>query len=130
MVLADVGNGDVLLWIFEVFLFVIWFWVLITIFSDLIRDHEISGWTKALWFLFVLVVPFLGILCYLIFRGGGMAGRAQKQMQEAQAQFDAYVQQTAGSGSPTDQIAKAKELLDSGAIDQAEFDRLKAKALA
>jgi hypothetical protein len=130
MVLADIGNGDVLLWIFEVFMFVIWFWVVITIFSDLIRDHDISGWTKALWFLFVLVVPFLGILAYLIFRGGGMAGRAQKQMQEAQAQFDTYVQQTAGAGSATDQIAKAKDLLDSGAIDQSEFDRLKAKALS
>jgi hypothetical protein len=130
MVLAEIGNGDVLLWIFEVFMFVIWFWVLITIFSDLIRDHDISGWTKALWFLFVLVVPFLGILAYLIFRGGGMAGRAQKQMQEAQSQFDAYVQQTAGSGNATDQIAKAKDLLDSGAIDQGEYDRLKAKAMS
>ena len=129
MTLATIGNGEVLLWIFELFVFVVWFWLLITIFGDLFRDHEISGWEKAIWIFFVILLPFVGILVYLIVRGGGMAGRAAKAAQAAQEQFDSYVRQTAGAADPTDQIAKAKALLDSGAIDQAEFDRLKAKAL-
>jgi ABC-type transport system involved in multi-copper enzyme maturation permease subunit len=133
MVLADIGDGDVLLFMFEFFLFVIWFWLLITIFSDLFRDHETSGVAKTLWVIAILFIPFIGILVYLIVRGGGMAQRAADARQEAQKQFDAYVRDTAGSSgaaSPTDQIAQAKALLDSGAIDQAEYDALKAKALA
>src|SRR3954463_15626110 len=80
---TDFGNGDVLLWFFEIFLFVVWFWLLIAIFGDLFRDHELSGGVKALWAIFIIVVPFLGIFIYLIVRGGGMAARSAKQMQAA-----------------------------------------------
>lgn len=128
---ANFGDGDVLLWFVEFFLFVIWIWLLITIFSDLFRDHETSGWVKALWVLFILVVPLIGVLVYLIVRGGGMSRRAAVSARAAQEQFDTYVREVAGSAaSPTQQIERAKALLDSGAIDQAEFDRLKAKALS
>jgi len=124
------GHGDVLLWFFEIFLFVVWFWLLINIFGDLFRDHETSGVTKALWIIFVLFFPFIGVLAYLIIRGGGMSARAAKARHEAQEQFDSYVRSVAGSApSAADQIQKAKALLDAGAIDRAEFDRLKAKAL-
>ena len=124
------GNGDVLLWMFEFFLFVIWFWLLLTIFTDLFRDHELSGGAKALWIIFVIVVPFIGILVYLIARGHGMADRAAKAQARAQEQMNAQIRAAAGtSASPADQIAQAKSLLDSGAISQAEFDRLKAAAL-
>ena len=129
---TDIGSGEILLWMLWFFLFVIWFWLLLTIFGDLFRDHEVSGWAKALWVVFIIVLPFLGILVYLIVRGGGMAQRQAAAMQQAQAQFDDYVRQTAGTsggGSAADQISKAKDLLDSGAISQAEFDALKAKAL-
>jgi len=127
---TNFGNGDVLLWFLEIFLFVVWFWLLIAIFGDLFRDHELSGVVKAIWAIFIIVVPFLGIFIYLIARGGGMAGRSAKEMQAAQSQFDDYVRTTASSQSPTEQIAHAKELLDAGTITQADFDALKAKALA
>lgn len=124
------GHGDVLLWFFEIFLFVVWFWLLINIFGDLFRDHETSGVTKALWVVFVLFLPYIGVLAYLIVRGGGMSARAAKSRREAQEQFDSYVRSVAGSApSAADQIQQAKALLDAGAIDRAEFDRLKAKAL-
>ena len=127
---TNFGNGDVLLWIFEIFMFVIWFWLLVSIFGDLFRDHESSGVTKALWIILILFIPFFGILLYLIVRGNGMAGRAAAQMQANQAQLDDYVRTTAGAASPSDQIASAKALLDAGTITQAEFDSLKAKALS
>ena len=123
------GDGDVLLWIAEVFLFVVWFWILLTIFGDLFRDHDLSGGAKALWVVFVVFLPLIGILAYFIVRGSGMADRAIKQQKEAQAQFQDYVQQTTVGASPADQINQAKALLDAGTIDQAEFDKLKAKAL-
>jgi ABC-type multidrug transport system fused ATPase/permease subunit len=123
------GDGDVFLWLLEFFVFVIWFWLLITIFSDLFRDHETSGGVKALWVVLVLVFPFIGILAYLIVRGSGMAARAAKAAQETQEQMDAYVRTTTAGATAADQIAQAKSLLDSGAIDQGEYDRLKAKAL-
>ena len=131
MIMSEIGNGDVLLWMFEFFMFVIWFWLLITIFGDLFRDHELSGGVKAMWIILIIVFPFIGIFGYLIVRGGGMAGRAQKMMTDAQNQYNAQVQSAAAdiSNAPADQIASAKALLDSGAIDQAEFDRLKAKVL-
>ena len=128
---ATFGNGDVFLWMLEFFLFVIWFWLLIVVFSDLFRDHETSGWVKAFWVIFVVVLPYLGILLYLIARGRGMAERSARQMQAAQQQLDARIRAAAGtSATPADQIAQAKSLLDSGAIDQAEFEKLKAAALA
>jgi ABC-type transport system involved in cytochrome bd biosynthesis fused ATPase/permease subunit len=125
------GNGSVLLWMLEFFLFIIWFWLLITIFSDLFRDQDTSGLVKALWIIVLIVLPFIGILAYLIFRGRGMTQRSVKHQQAMQQQVDARIRQAAGNaGSPTDQIAQAKSLLDSGTISQAEFDNLKAKALS
>ena len=131
MIAANFGDGDVLLWIVEFFLFVIYFWLLVVVIGDLFRDHETSGWAKALWVLFLLVAPMFGVLVYLIFRGQGMGRRSAASAREAQDRFDTYVRDAAGSGqSPTQQIAHAKSLLDSGAIDQGEYDRLKTKALA
>ena len=130
MLAANFGDGDVLLWFVEFFLFVIYLWLLIAIISDLFRDHETSGWAKALWVLFILFAPLLGMLVYLIARGGGMSRRAHASAMARQERFDAYVRDAAGSGqSPADQIAGAKALLDAGTIDQPEFERLKAKAL-
>ena len=127
---ATFGSGDVLLWMLEFFLFVIWFWLLIAIFSDLFRDRDTGGGVKALWVVLLIVLPFLGILLYLIVRGRGMGERQAAQMQAAQSQFDDRIRSASPSSSAADQIASAKALLDSGAIDQAEFDQLKAKALA
>jgi hypothetical protein len=125
-----VGNGDVLLWMLEFFFFVIWFWLLLTVFSDLFRDHELSGWWKALWIVVLVVLPYLGILLYFIVRGRGMADRSIQAQQAAQQDIDARIRAAAGtSDSAADQIAKAKTLLDSGAIDQAEYDSLKTRAL-
>jgi len=112
-----------------VFAWIIWFWLLITVFSDLFRRHDISGWAKAAWIVFVIVLPYIGVLIYLIAEHQGMADRNTRQAQAAQTQFDSYVQSVAGQNDPTEQIAKAKSLLDSGAITQAEFDQLKTKAL-
>ena len=132
MVVADVSFISLfwlLLWTYFLF---IWIMVLVHIFSDLFRDHSLSGGTKALWVLFLVFLPFLAALVYLIVRGHGMAERAAARQQQAQDQFDGYVRNVAanGGGSPTEQIARAKELLDAGTIDKSEFDRLKAKALS
>jgi hypothetical protein len=129
MVLADLNFWNVfweILWFFFLF---IWILILFHILSDLFRDHSLGGGAKALWVIFIIFVPFLAVLIYLIVRGNGMAQRQMAAAQKAQEQFDSYVKQTAGTGDAADQIAKAKQLLDSGAIDQAEFDALKAKAL-
>jgi uncharacterized membrane protein YcjF (UPF0283 family) len=112
------------------FAWVIWIWIAVTVLIDLFRRHDISGWGKAAWVIFIIVLPFLGVLVYLIAYHTGMAERNEKHAKRSQAQFDDYVRQAAGSDSPATQIAKAKELLDSGTIDQAEFDAIKAKALA
>jgi hypothetical protein len=113
-----------------IFAWVIWFWLLITVFSDLFRRHDVSGWTKAAWVVFVIVLPYFGVLVYLIVEHKGMAERNTQSAQAAQQQFDQYVQSVAVQSDPSEQIAKAKTLLDNGAITQAEFDRLKEKALA
>jgi hypothetical protein len=126
---SSFGDGDVLLWMVEFFLFVIWFWLLVVIFSDLFRDHETSGGIKAVWAIFLIILPFLGILIYLIVRGHGMAGRAAAAQQAAQEQFNAQIRAAGSSTSAADQIAQAKALLDQGAINQSEFDALKATAL-
>jgi hypothetical protein len=112
------------------FAWVIWFWLLITVFADLFRRHDVSGWGKAGWTLFVIVLPFLGVLVYMIAQGQHMAERKAADMQASRAAFDGYVRDVATNGGPTEQIAKAKQLLDSGAIDAAEFEQLKTKALA
>jgi hypothetical protein len=113
-----------------IFAWIIWFWLLITVFADLFRRHDASGWAKAGWIIFVIVLPFLGVLIYLIVESKGMAERNTQQAQAAQSEFDSYVKTVAAQSDPTEQIAKGKQLLDSGAITQAEFDSLKAKALA
>jgi Short C-terminal domain/Phospholipase_D-nuclease N-terminal len=132
MVVADVSFGDIFWSILWFFFLVIWIMLLFQIFGDLFRDHSLSGGAKTLWVLFLVFVPFLAVFVYLIARGQGMAERAAARQQQAREQFDGYVRNVAATGdaSPTDQIARAKELLDAGTIDQAEFDRLKAKALS
>jgi ABC-type multidrug transport system fused ATPase/permease subunit len=133
MVVADVSFADIfwsVLWFFFLF---IWLMILFQILSDLFRDHSVSGVEKTLWVLFLVFLPFLAVFIYLIVRGKGMGERAAAQQQRAQQQFEGYVRDVAATGEstpPTEQIARAKELLDAGAIDQSEFDRLKAKALA
>ena len=127
---ADFGLGEVLWTMFVLFMWIIWFWLLISVFSDLFRDHETSGGAKAAWCIFVIIAPFLGVFIYLLVRGGGMAERSLKQQQAAQAQFDSYVRQTAGSGGAAGEIAHAKELLDAGTITQEEYEALTAKALS
>jgi hypothetical protein len=117
-------------WFFWVFVFVAYLMVLFSILGDLFRDHSLNGWWKAVRIIFLIFVPFLTALIYLIARGPGMARRGMEQAQEIRAQQDAYIRATAGGSSAADDIAKAKSLLDSGAISQAEFDSLKAKALA
>ena len=129
MILADVNLGEILWTTLVIFFMVMYFMILFSILGDLFRDHDTSGWGKAAWVLFLVIAPFLTALIYLIARGKGMAKRSMAAQADAQKQFNEYVQSVAGSGSPTEQIAQAKQLLDSGAIDQAEFDRLKAKAL-
>ena len=112
------------------FAFFLWIWIAITVFADLFRRHDVGGWAKALWVIFIVIAPFLGVLIYLIAYHQGMAERSNKEAQQAQTQFDDYVRQTAGSGGAASEIEKAKGLLDSGAITQSEFDAIKAKALS
>ena len=112
------------------FCWVVWIWMMIAILSDVFRRRDLSGWGKAGWTVFLIILPFLGALIYLIAQGDGMAERNVKQAQVAQADFDDRVKRAAGNGGAAAEIEKAKQLLDSGAINQAEFDALKAKALA
>jgi hypothetical protein len=128
MPIADFTLGDALLTVLEIFLLVVWFWILITIITDLFRDHEMSGWGKAAWMLFLIFVPFLAAFIYLIARGEGMRDRTIRQQAEVRQQMDAYVRETAG-GSPADELHKLSDLKDKGAITDAEFDRAKAKLL-
>ena len=126
---ADYPFLDVFWSMLAFFLFFIWIWLLILVFGDILRRRDIGGGTKALWMVFVIVLPYLGVLIYLIAQHDGMAERNVKDDEAAQAQQQAYIKSVAGS-SPADQITQAKQLLDSGAITQAEFDGIKAKALA
>lgn len=130
MILAEIDGGNLLWSLVAFFFMVVYFMILFNILFDLFRDTEESGVKKALWLLFMFVAPMFGPLIYLIVRGGGMAQRSLDAQQRAQADFDKYVQDAAGSGDPASQIEKAHALLDKGAISQEEFDALKAKALA
>ena len=130
---ADWGVGQVL-WTMIYFFFLFAFiWILITVLIDLFRDHELSGVAKALWVIFLIFLPLIGTIVYLIARGGGMHDRAAKAAAKQQQAMDEYIRQTAsttgGAGGAAEQIAQAHTLLESGAITQAEFDALKAKAL-
>ena len=127
--LATYSFADVMYSMLVFFVWILWFWLLFTVFGDLFTRHDIGGWAKAGWAIFVIFLPFLGCFIYLISQGKAMGERAQARAQGAQQEADAYIRSVASSG-PTDQIAKGKELLDSGAITQAEYDQLKSKALA
>jgi Phospholipase_D-nuclease N-terminal/Short C-terminal domain len=126
---ADYPFIDVFWTMLVFFAWVIWFWLLITVFADLFRRHDTSGWGKAAWTVFVIFLPFLGVLVYLIAQGKHMAERKEADVKASQAAFDDYVRQVGATEGPSDQIAKAKQLLDSGAIDATEFEQLKRKAL-
>jgi general stress protein CsbA len=128
LVAADYPFLNILWTMIIFFAWVAWIWIAITVFADIFRRHDISGWGKAAWVVFVIVVPFLGVLVYLIAQHDGMRERSVKQAQDQQAAFDQYVRDAAGGSAA--EIAKAKELLDTGAITQAEFDAIKAKALS
>jgi Phospholipase_D-nuclease N-terminal len=133
MVLADVTFGQVLLTVLEVFLFAAWLMILFVIISDLFRDHSISGWGKAAWVIFLIFVPFLAALVYLIARGDGMRERSLAQQQEAQKQLDTYIRQTASTGggdSAADQLTKLAKLHDEKKLSDEEFERAKAKIVA
>jgi hypothetical protein len=128
LVLADYGLGEALLTVLAIFFMVIWIWILITVIIDLFRDHELSGWWKAVWLFFLIFVPVITVLIYLIARGNGMRERAIAEQRELQQATDAYIRETAGT-SPADQIAKLNELRQSGAISEEEYQALKAKAI-
>ena len=130
VIAADYPLMDIIWTMFVFFAWVIWFWLLITVFSDLFRRHDISGWGKAAWSLFVIVLPYIGVFAYLISQGKQMAERRSAEMQASRASFDDYVRDVAANGGATGQIAKAKELFDTGAIDASEFEQLKRTALA
>jgi hypothetical protein len=130
VIAADYPFLDILWTMLVFFGWVIWFWLLIVIFGDLFSRHDISGWGKAAWIVLVVVLPYLGVFIYLIAQGAHMAERRAQQSQAAQADFDNYVKTVAAPGGAAAEIDKAKQLLDSGAITQAEFDAIKAKALA
>ena len=127
---ADYPFLDVLWTMLVFFGWVIWFWLLIVVFSDLFSRHDISGWGKAGWIVLLVVLPYLGVFIYLIAQGAHMAERKAQQSQAARAEFDDYVKTVAAPGGAAAEIDKAKQLLDSGAITQTEFDAIKAKALA
>jgi hypothetical protein len=125
---ADYPFLDVLWTLLIFFLWIIWFWLLITVFADVFRRRDIGGGAKVLWCIFVIIVPYLGVFIYLLTQHDEMAQRNMQQMQAAQQQTDAYIKSVAGGSAG--EIEKAKQLLDSGAITQAEYDQIKAKALA
>jgi hypothetical protein len=127
---ADYPFLDILWSMIIFFVWVTWIWMMILILSDVFRRRDLSGWGKAGWTFFLIVLPFLGALIYLIAQSDGMAERRAQDAQGQRAQMDDYVRSVAGSGGPAAEIDKAKQLLDSGAIDQAEYEALKAKALA
>jgi Short C-terminal domain/Phospholipase_D-nuclease N-terminal len=129
LVAADYPFLEVLWTMFVFFAWVIWFWILITVFADLFRRHDIGGGAKVLWAIFVIVLPFLGVFIYLLTQNDGMVERKQRDTAAAQGQFNDYVRTVASSGGAAGEIEKAKQLLDSGAITQSEFEAIKAKAL-
>jgi membrane protein implicated in regulation of membrane protease activity len=134
MPLAASGYSYPLLSVFwtilEIFLWVLWIWILIYVFIDIFRSHDLSGWMKALWFLFVLFIPLIGVLVYLIARGGKMQERAVQDAQQRDQQFRGYVKDAAGSQNTADQLTKLADLRDRGVITADEFEREKAKILA
>jgi type VI protein secretion system component VasK len=112
------------------FLFILWIWLLVVIFTDIFRSHDLGGWAKALWVIFIIVLPFLGVLVYLIARGGKMQERAGREAVQQQEAFDKYVRETAQSGGSADELVKLADLRDRGVITDAEFQTQKANLLA
>ena len=130
MLAADYPFLD-LFWTMLIFFFwIMWIWLLFTVFGDIFRRHDISGWAKTAWIVFVIVLPFLGVFIYLITQNVGMTERNLARSRAQREQFDDYVRETAGGGGAAAEIEKAKQLFDSGAITQAEFEAIKQKALA
>ncbi len=126
---AEWGTGQVLWSMLWFFLWIIWFWLLIMVFSDIFRSRDLSGWSKAIWSIFVILVPYLGVFVYLIARGNRMGEHAAQAADERDAAFRQYVQESA-KPSPADELTKLAELRANGAIDDAEYAQLKAKAMA
>jgi len=132
MLLAEFGTGQVFWSMLWFFLFFIWIWLLISLFGDIFSSSDLSGGAKALWTIFIIVLPFLGVLVYLIVRGNSMQERSLKRAADQEAQFRGYVQTVAAtsSGGSADELAKLADLRDKGVISEAEFQTAKAKALA
>lgn len=129
MIFADTGNSSHFWTMLIIFAFVIWLLLLFVVLADIFRRHDTSGWVKVLWIIFVIVLPFLGVFVYLVAEHDGMTERSIEREQGAQKQTDEYIKSVVQT-SPAEQITQAKELLDSGAITQAEFDQIKQQALA
>jgi ABC-type multidrug transport system fused ATPase/permease subunit len=126
----DFGTGQVFWSMLMFFFFLIWIWLLIVVFSDIFRSHDMGGWGKALWVIGIILFPYLGILVYLIARGGSMHERAVQQARQYDQAAQQYIRNAAGSASPTAELEKLNTLKSQGVIDQAEFDKLKAKIVA
>ena len=129
MLAADYPFLDLMWTMIIFFVWILWFWLLFTVFADIFRRHDLSGWGKAGWLIFAILLPFLGVFIYLITQNVGMTERNLQRTRAQREQFDDYVRQTSGGGGAAAEIEQAKKLLDSGAITQAEFDTLKQKAL-
>jgi len=129
MIFSNYNFASFLWDVLVIFAFVIWFWMLIVVFGDVFSRHDISGWGKAAWIILVIILPYFGVFIYLIAEHSGMAERRGQQLSAAQAETDQYIRSVSGSGGAAGEIETAKKLLDSGAISQAEYDSLKAKAL-
>ena len=129
MLAASYPFLDVMWTMLVFFLWVLWFWLLFTVFADIFRRHDLSGWGKTGWVLFTIILPFLGVFVYIVSQGSGMTSRRADELSAQRAQMDDYVRKTAASGGAAAEIERAKGLLDSGAISQTEFDTIKQKAL-
>jgi Short C-terminal domain/Phospholipase_D-nuclease N-terminal len=132
MLLAEFGTGQVFLSMLWFFLFFIWIWMLIIVFGDIFRSDDLSGWGKALWTIFIILVPYLGVFVYLIARGHKMQDRSMREAAQQERQFRSYVQDAAGSGGggAADEIARLADLRNQGVLTEAEFQQAKAKALS
>jgi uncharacterized membrane protein YcjF (UPF0283 family) len=130
LIVANYNFASFLWDVLVIFAFIIWFWLLIVVFGDIFRRRDISGWGKTAWIILVIVLPYFGVFIYLIAEHSGMADRNMQQQQAQQVATDQYIRSVSGSGGAASEIETAKNLLDSGAITQAEYDAIKAKALA
>ena len=131
VIASNWGTGQVFLEMLYFFLFIIWIWLLIIVFSDIFRSRDLSGWAKALWVIFVIILPYLGVFVYLIARGSKMQEHAAQAAQAQDAAMRQYVQDTVQDGTSTaDELSKLADLKAKGVIDDAEFERLKAQALS